>query len=204
MSLSNWKGSSGWLSLEDPTGVLNGLCLKVSSGKNQLCQDYLIQEIGTSNDFNKNHYLIQCDIASQNDNPFDGMIALAARVSDYTTDVTKPIIPQQGYICFVDFGNQKVSIVRKINAVNSLLSFEDLNIFLQPNTKNELSLLCYGDPESGGTTLSLKLNGSILTSFKDGSGLQILTGSVGIQVMNGTIYMNNFAVMELDSLGKAV
>jgi len=204
MSLSNWKGSSGWLSVKDPTGVLNGVCLQASSGLNQLCEDYLVKEIGTSNDFNKVHYTVQCDVAYRSDDIFDGAIALVARASDYTTSVKKPIVPQKAYIGVFDFELQRAAIFRRVNAKDSLLFSQDLSYSIQPNTKNQISLSCYGESEAGGTTLNLSLNGSILASFNDNSGFQILSGTAGIQVLGGTVYVNNFAIMELDSTGKSV
>ena len=204
MSLSNWKGSSGWLSIEDPTGVLNGICLQASSGIGQLCEDYLIQEIGTSNAFNKKHYIVQCDLAYKNDQYFNGSVSLVARASDYTTVETSPYIPRQGYLGIIDFDQKLIQIVRRFDAKDFLVFSKNLEYNITPNTKNEISLSCYGNPESGGTTVTIRLNGNILGSFTDNSGTQILSGEAGFQVMNGTVYINNFAVLELDSAGKAV
>ena len=158
MSLSNWKGSSGWLSMEDPTGVLNGICLQASSGIGQLCEDYIVQEIGTSNAFNKVHYTAQCDLAYKSGEDLSVSIALVARASDYTTSVKKPYIPQKGYIGIVDFNQKKVEIIRRINALDYLLVSSSLNYNILPNTKNIFSFSCYGNSESGGTTLVLSLN----------------------------------------------
>lgn len=204
MSLSNWKGSSGWLSVEDPTGVLNNVCLQASSGLNQLCEDYLVKEIGTSNDFNKVHYIVQCDLAYNRGENFDGSIALVARASEYTTSVKKPIVPKQGYIGVIDFSLQKADILRRINSKDVLIFSQDLSYSIKPNTKNQISFSCYGNSEAGGTVLKLSLNGTIICTFKDSSGLQLLSGTAGIQVLGGTVYVNNFAIMELDSTGKSV
>ena len=37
MSKSNWKGSSGWGAIDDPTGVLNGRVLVGAAGVSVKC-----------------------------------------------------------------------------------------------------------------------------------------------------------------------
>lgn len=204
MSLSNWKGSSGWLSVDDPTGTLNSICLQASSGIGQLCEDYLIQEIGTANAFAKVHYVVQCDLAYDNSENFNGSIAMVARASDYTTSVKKPIVPRQGYIGVIDFNNKVVQIIRLFSEKNYLLSSKKLSYQINPNTKNIMSLRCYGDSSVGGTTIKLEINGESLCEYTDSTGDQILSGAAGFQVQNGTVYINNFAIMELDEYGNVV
>lgn len=204
MSKSNWKGSSGWGSISDPTGVLGNLCLHVSSGIGQICEDYLVQEIGTSNDFNKSHYIVQCDLAYMSHENFRGSFSLVARASEYTTSVEKPFVPQQSYIAIVDVGLSLVKIIRQFDGKNFQLLSKQLNNAISPNTKNTISFSCFGGSEQGKTSLILKLNSQVIASTIDSSGLQILSGTAGIQVQNGSVYINNFSVMELDSSGNPV
>lgn len=204
MTYSNWKGSSGWGSVNDPTGVLGKICLKASSGKGQLCEDYLTQEIGTSNAFNKVHYKAQCDFATIATDLFNGSITICARASNYSTLTTSPIVPQQSYCGVIDFFNDLVIITRKVENKESVLISARLGRSVNSNLKYSISLECYGNTSVGGTTLKLKLNNEIVAECIDGSGLQLLSGSPGIQVQNGTVYINNFAILEIDSYGNAV
>ena len=204
MSRSNWKGSAGWQSIDDPTGVLEKVCLHASSGIGQLCQDYLIQEIGTSNAFNKTHYKVQCDFALVSDETFLGSFALVARADNYTTSTDLPLIPQQSYIALIDFEINQVKIFRKFDAKDFLLISSAFSFKVPSNSKNTISLSCYGDSSTGGTSLILELNNKVIGSAYDFSGNQLLSGAAGMQVQNGSVYVNNFAVMELDSAGNPV
>jgi len=204
MSRSNWKGSSGWGSVDDPTGVLGDICLHASSGIGQLCEDYLIQEIGTSNAFNKVHYRVQCDMAYTIDENFNGSVSLVARASNYTTSVKKPYIAQNGYIGVIDFATSTAQIIRRFDAKDYLLFSVSVEQSILPNTKNTISLSCYGNAGEGKTSLVLEVNGNSIANCVDASGQQLLLGDAGLQVQNGSVYINNFAIMELDSSGKAV
>ena len=53
MSRSNWKGSSGFEAVNDPTGVLDRMCLQASTGMYQRCEEYLIQEIEQEQEYLK-------------------------------------------------------------------------------------------------------------------------------------------------------
>ena len=66
MSKSNWKGSSGWGAIDDPTGVLNGRVLVGAAGVSSVTEDYLIQVVGTSTDWDKAHYAVKMDYAWPN------------------------------------------------------------------------------------------------------------------------------------------
>ena len=159
MSLGNWKGSSGWVAMNDPTGVLNGICLQASSGIGQLCEDYITQEIGTSNDFNKVHYTVQCDLAYKDGEDLNMAISMVARASNYTTSVKKPYVPQQKYIGIIDFNVSQVAIIRYLDNQNQIVARGSLNLALQANMKNSFSLSCYGSPDTGGTKISINVNG---------------------------------------------
>ena len=204
MSRSNWKGSAGWGSVDDPTGVLGDICLHASSGIGQLCEDYLVQEIGTSNAFNKVHYKVQCDLAYTIDENFNGSFSLVARAGNYTTSVKKPYIAQQGYIGIVDVANGIAMITRRFDNKDYLLFSVSLKTNILPNAKNVFSMSCYGNAEEGKTSIVLEMNGESIANCIDASGQQILSGDAGLQVQNGSVYINNFAIMELDSSGKPV
>ena len=201
MTHSNWKGSSGWGSVKDPTGVLGNIVLQASAGNRQLCQDYLIQEIGTSNAFNKAHYEIKCDFASSSDNVFNGSIALCARVSDYTTSTKTPLVPQKLYRGIVDFFRQEVYISRIFNNEEKLIATTKLPLKMGPNVKYSFSFICYGNGTVGGTHLAIKINNKNILQCMDNEGRQILSGTPGLQIQSGVIYVDNFAVFELDQDG---
>ena len=199
MSRSNWKGSAGFEAVNDPTGVLDRMCLQASTGMFQRCEEYLIQEIGTSNTFNKNHYNILFDFAISADEEFNGSVAIMARAGNYTTVATKPVIAQNCYI--VTINKNKIEIFRRINNVLESLVSSKVRFNFFPNIKYNVSLKCYGNTSVGATYLQLHINGQLLAGLIDSSGLQITTGVPGFGVWNGSIYLNNFAVMELDSSG---
>jgi hypothetical protein len=202
MTRANWKGCAGWQSVDDPTGALENICLHASAGAGQLCEDYLVQEIGTSNAFAKVHYRVLCDFALASEaEDFQGSLSLVARAGNYTTSVKKPIVPQDAYIAVLDVLNSRILILRRFEAKDFLLLVSEFNLRITPGAKYSLSFACYGNGAVGGTRLELVLNNTTIASGYDGSGLQLLSGSAGLQVQNGSVYVNNFAVMELDSSG---
>ena len=202
MSRSNWKGSAGFQSVDDPTGVLDNICLYASAGRSQRCEDYVAQEIGTSNAFAKVHYKILFDFAVPSNEEFDGEISIIARAGNYTTDPKTPVTAQDCYIAAIS--TEKTVLIRRINNVSTVLNEQNRGYSFVPNTKYNLSLECYGNTSTGATRVRLYLNGVLIGSVTDYSGLQITTGSVGLGVFNSSIYVNNFAVMELDSNGSPV
>ena len=44
---SNWSGSAGWETINDPTGKLNGRALIATAGITATNEDYLMQVVGT-------------------------------------------------------------------------------------------------------------------------------------------------------------
>lgn len=201
MTYSNWKGSSGWGSVNDPTGVLGQIALMASAGRGQKCEDYLTQEIGTSNAFNKAHYKVQCEFAITSRDPFNGSIALCARASNYTTSVKKPLVPQQMYCGILDVFRKKAYIARTFNNRSTVLVAADVNYRISSNIKYCFSFSCYGNETVGGTKLLLQINNNPVIFHTDTQGLQLQEGTPGMQIQNGTLYVDNFAIMELDVYG---
>ena len=86
MAKSNWKGSSGWGAIDDPTTALSGRVLVVSAGATQTTEDYLTQVVGTSTAFNVAHYCVEMDYAfSSSLYEFEaGSLGLIARAGNYS------------------------------------------------------------------------------------------------------------------------
>ena len=63
MAKSNWKGTSGWGAIDDPTGKLTGRVLVCSAGVSAVNEDYLSEVVGTSSTFDKTNYSGQLEYA---------------------------------------------------------------------------------------------------------------------------------------------
>ena len=106
MSKSNWKGTSGWSSVTDPTGVLNGKVLITTAGLNSRVEDYLEQIPNTSTSFSENHYSVIINYAFPKQNGIhpmsNGKFGLIARAGNFQDGNT---LAQNCYIAVADLEN---------------------------------------------------------------------------------------------------
>jgi hypothetical protein len=200
MTKANWKGSSGWNSYDDPTGILEGTPLFVSAGDSQVVEDYITQEIGTSNPFNKDHYQIKIDLAFYSEYEITGKIGLITRSTDFTSSVKRPYTVKNCYIVYIDIDNQLISLIRRRNEEETLLMSTQLMEPMEYYSKYSLTLSCYGSDD---TTIQLLMGQTPVLSYTDNSALTLYTGNPGIYCSGGKFFINNFAIMELNSDGTA-
>lgn len=198
MTKANWKGSSGWNSYDDPTGVLQGTPLFVSAGDSQVVEDYITQEIGTSNAFNKDHYQVKIDLGFYSKYEITGVIGLMARSSTFTSSVKKPFTVKNGYIVYLDIDNELIVLKRRISEEEVTLMSTPLLMGMFYDTKYTLVLSCFGDEA---TTIKLAIGQETVLTYMDNSALTLLAGLPGLYCSGGKFFVNNFAIMELNSDG---
>ena len=198
MSKSNWKGSSGWNSYDDPTGVLEGTPLFVNAGRNQIIEDCLIQEIGTSSAFNKDHYKVQIDFAFYFEQEVSGRLGLISRGTSFTTSVKKPFILENCYLLYIDVDTNTISLVRRRGNEETTLFETQLSVPMLYETKYTLTLSCYGSEQ---TNIKAFIGNEKVMTYLDNSALNLLSGFPGLYCSGGKFFVNNFAIMELNSDG---
>ena len=195
MAKSNWKGTSGWGAINDPTGVLNGRVLVASAGLTATNEDYLTTIVGTSTAFSANHYSVFLDYAFPNFDERHPMIAgklgLIARASNFTGD------PERSYNCYLgqlDVESKKVNIIRRSkNRETTLISADMPNSAISRGSKHTMEFRCFGTSQ---TTLQLLIDNSIVANIGDTTSSKHLTGIPGIQMRNGTAYCDTFSIMQ--------
>ncbi len=199
MSKSNWKGSSGWGAIDDPTGVLNGRVLVGASGVSSITEDYLIQVVGTSTDWDKIHYASKMDYAWPNTSEFaSGTLGLIARAGTYTGD------PSQASNCYIgqfSENDNTVKIIRRNSSDDSTLVTASLDLnTISKGPKHTIEFRCYG---TNPVNLQLLLDNNIVASVGDINANRITSGEPGILVSSGTVYLDNFAILEYTEDGEA-
>ena len=200
MAKSNWKGTSGWGAINDPTGVLNGRVLVASAGLTATNEDYLTTIVGTSTAFSADHYSVFLDYAFPNYDERHPMIAgklgLIARATNFNDD------PEKSYNCYLgqlDVENRKVNIVRRSkNRETTLISADMPNSAISRGAKHTMEFRCYGTSQ---TTLQLLIDNSLVANVGDISSSKHLTGIPGIQMRNGTAYCDTFTVSQYTENG---
>lgn len=200
MSKSNWKGTSGWGAINDPTGVLDGRVLVASAGVSATNEDYLLSIVGTSTSFTAKHYSVYCDYAFPNYNethPFiSGKLGLIARAGNFNGD------PESAYDCYVgrmNVENKTVQIIRRVSNEETILKEALMpNSAIARGAKHTMELKCYGEDS---TTLQLLLDGSIVAQVGDTSSNRLQSGYAGLQVSSGTAYVDTFTPKQYTSDG---
>lgn len=199
MSKSNWKGSSGWGAIDDPTGVLNGRVLVGAAGVSSITEDYLTQLVGTSTTFDKVHYSVKMDYAWPSTADFaSGTLGLISRASNYQGD------PLQSYDCYVgqlSENDNTVKIIRRVSNDESILvsAVLDENA-VSKGPKHTIELRTYG---TNPVNIQLLLDNNIVASVGDLNANRLTSGDPGILVSSGTVYLDNFAVLEYTQDGEA-
>ena len=199
MSKSNWKGSSGWGAIDDPTGVLNGRVLVGAAGVSSITEDYLIQVVGTSTDWDKVHYAVKMDYAWPNTSEFaSGTLGLISRASNYQGD------PSKSYDCYIgqfSENDNTVKIIRRVSDDESILVSATLDQnAVSKGPKHTIELRTYG---TNPVNLQLLLDSNIVASVGDLNANRLTSGDPGILVSSGTVYLDNFAVLEYTEDGEA-
>ena len=199
MAKSNWKGSSGWGAIDDPTTALSGRVLVVSAGATQTSEDYLTQVVGTSTAFSVSNYCVKMDYAfASSIYEFDaGALGLIARAGNYSGG--SPSTAQDAYIAYFSNRDNTVDIIRRKNGVENKLAtaLMPTNITTR-STKHNLKFKCYG---TSPTTLRLLIDNKIAINIGDNTTSEITSGDPGIYVKGGTVYGDNFTVIEYTSGG---
>jgi len=200
MAKSNWKGSSGWGAIDDPTNFLSGRVLVVSAGATQTTEDYLEQIVGTSTEFNIAHYCVKMDYAfTPTSYQFEaGTLGLIARASNYSGG--SPSTAQDAYIASFSNKDSSVDIIRRKNNVDSTIATAGLPPNISSTSqKHEIKFKCYG---TSPTTLQLYIDDEIAINIGDNTTSELTSGDAGIHVQGGTVYADNFAVIEYTSTGQ--
>jgi hypothetical protein len=200
MAKSNWKGTSGWGAINDPTGVLNGRVLVTSAGLTATNEDYLTTIVGTSTAFSADHYSVYLDYAFPNYDETHPLIAgklgLIARASNFNGD------PEKSYDCYIgqlDVENKKVNILRRNqDSETTLISADMPNTAISRGSKHTLEFRCYGTTQP---TLQFLIDNSLVANIGDISSSKLLQGFPGIQMRNGTAYCDTFTVSQYTSTG---
>jgi len=200
MSKSNWKGTSGWSSVTDPTGVLNGKVLVTNAGLNSRIEDYLEQIPNTSTTFSENHYSVIINYAFPKSNGIhpmsNGKFGLVARAGNFQDGNT---IAQNCYIAVADLENGVISISRRVSGTETLLIEADIpNDAISKGVKHVMEFRCYGTTT---VTLQFYIDNTLFISHGDNSSSLISSGISGISVSSGTVYIDNFTVIKYTSTG---
>ena len=199
MSKSNWKGSSGWGAIDDPTGVLTGRVLVGAAGVSAITEDYLTQIVGTSTAFSAVHYSTKMDYAWPNTSEFaSGTLGLISRASNYQG------APEEAYDCYIgqfSENDNSVKIIRRVSNEETTLVDAKLNSNnVSKGPKHTIEMRCYG---TNPVNLQLLLDDNIVASTGDTNANRLTSGDAGILVSSGTVYLDNFAVLEYTSDGEA-
>ncbi|MGI9554876.1 MAG: hypothetical protein ACR2M6_02775 [Vampirovibrionia bacterium] len=202
MSKDNWKGTSGWGTIDDPTGVLSGRVL-VATGGDDSTEDYVLTEIGTSNDFDLVHYSAFMNYAwnqAAGTHPMNGgNFSVVARATTYTGD---PALAYNCYLGQIDVANNLVKIIRRFNNIEYILNQVALpDSARSRGVLHSLELRCYDtDP----VTLQVYIDDVEVLSVGDTDAkMKLTTGDAGIQSQSGTVYVDNFSIYEYTSDGTA-
>jgi hypothetical protein len=199
MAKSNWKGSSGWTAIDDPTGVLEGRVLVASAGSSQTTEDYLTEIAGTSSAFNISHYCVKMEYAyTRSSYQFEagslGLIALATNYSGGT-----PSTAQDCYIALFNNETQTVDIRRRKNSVEYTLAQATIPSNVSTTSiKHTMEFKCYG---TSPRTLILNIDGKTAINIGDNTSDALTAGDPGIHVRGGTSYVDNFTVLQYSSDG---
>lgn len=203
MAKDNWKGTSGWGTITDPTGVLSGKVLVATGATDAVAEDYVLTDIGTSNSFSLVHYSVYMNYAwneGSGTHPMaSGHFSAIARATTFTGS---PALAYNCYLGQVDALNKKVKIIRRYNNIETILVEGALSeSYLSRGTLHSLELRCYDtDP----VTLQLYIDNNLVASIGDTDAEKKLTSGVsGIESYSGTVYIDNYSIYEYTSTGVA-
>jgi hypothetical protein len=201
MAKSNWKGTSGWGAINDPTGSLRGRVLVASAGLTATNEDYLTTIVGTSTAFTAQHYSVYMDYAFPNFNEthpmIGGSLGLIARSGNFNGD---PASAYDAYRGELNVEEKKVKIIRKNNDAETVLISADMpNSSISRGKKHTMEFRCYGTTTP---TLQLLIDSQLVANIGDTSASKLITGYAGIHVRNGTSYVDTFTIRQYTSDGQ--
>jgi hypothetical protein len=203
MAKDNWKGTSGWGTITDPTGVLSGKVLVATGGVSANAEDYVLTDIGTSNSFSLIHYSVYMNYAwneASDTHPMSG--GHFSAIARATTFSGSPSLANNCYLGQVDILNKKVKIIRRHNNVEETLLESTLNsTYTSRGDLHSLELRCYDtDP----VTIQVYLDDTLVANIGDTDPVKKLTSGVsGIESYDGTVYIDNYSIYEYTSTGVA-
>ena len=191
MARSNWKGTSGWSAINDPTGVLSGKVLLVTSGVGATTEDYLMQIQNTTETFQQDHGSIIMNYAFPKTNGIhplsNGKFGLIARASNFQTGNT---LAQDCYIGLVDLSEGSISIIRRNSGVETVLKEVDVpSDSVSTGIRHVIEFRCYGTTT---VTLQVYIDNTLFVTFGDDSTNLLSLGKPGITVDSGSVYVDNF------------
>lgn len=203
MSYSNWRGTSGWGAITDPTGVLSKQVLQAVAGATSSAEDYLQQEVGTSNPWTRAHYRVQASYAflgSGTEHPLaNGALGLIARAGQFTGN---PADARDCYLGEIDVGAGEARILRRNSDVSTVLVTSALDASTYSRSaKHTISFDCFAGQTSA-VRLALVVNGATLATVGDSDSMRLLSGEPGIRVASGTAYLDDFTVSRFTEDGK--
>jgi len=200
MAKSNWKATSGWSSVTDPTGVLDGKVLIANAGVNSTIEDYLNQIPGTSTSFSENHYSVIINYAFSKSNTIhsmsNGKFGLIARAGNFQDG---NVLAQDCYFAVADLENGIISINRRNGGTETELIAADIpNDCITKGVKHVMEFKVYGTTS---VTLQIYIDNTLFISFGDTSSDLLSSGLGGITVTSGTVFIDNFTIVKYTSTG---
>jgi hypothetical protein len=204
VAYGNWRQTSGWGAIDDPTGVLSGRVLVAVGGPGARAEDYLSTEIGTAAAWTKQHYRVEAAFAwyaATDAHPMGfGALALVARAGQFQGN---PALARDCYLAVLDFATEQVSIVRRNSDAETLLLTATLpSSASSRGAKHTFAFGCYGG-QTGAVRLTVEVDGAVLGTVGDTDAARLLSGAPGLRAYSGTAYVDDFAVYEVTSTGAA-
>lgn len=204
MAYANWRQTSGWGAIDDPTGVLSGRVLVAVGGPSARAEDYLATEIGTAAPWVKQHYRVEAAFAwyaATDAHPMgSGSLALIARASQFQGN---PALARDCYLALLDFAENEVVISRRnADAETVLLRATLPSSASTRGSKHTVAFGCSGGA-TGAVRLVVEVDGATLGTVGDTDAARLLSGAPGLRAYSGTAYVDDFAVYELTSTGAA-
>lgn len=198
MARSNWSGSGGWGTINDPTGKLNGRVLVAQAGVTAVNEDYLLEIVGTTlagTTFTYNNYEVSYNYAwsagAQNTIFSGGLLGLIARAGNYSSS-SGVSLAQNCYIARLNYQTAKAEIVKRYDGTDTVLQEADIPPSASTfGTRHTASFTCRGTDDA---ILELYIDGNLAVNIGDNTTTIITTGDSGIQVGNGTVFIDNFLV----------
>ena len=206
MAKSNWSGSAGWETINDPTGKLNGRALIATAGITATNEDYLMQVVGTTlagTTFSYDNYMVSINYAwssgAQTAIFSGGILGLIARAGNYST-ATGVSLAQDCYVGRLNYQKAKAEIIKRKDGVETVLQEADIPVGANSfGVRHSAQFFCRGT--SPNATLQLFIDGALAVNIGDNSTTILTSGNAGLQAGNGTVYVDNFAVRTFGASG---
>ena len=204
MSYSNWRGTSGWGAIADPTGVLSKQVLAAVAGATSSAEDYVSTEIGSSDPWTRDHYRVQTAFAfygGTSAHPLaNGALGLIARAGQF---LGSPADARDCYLGEIDVGAGEARIVRRNSDASTVLVTSALDASTYSRSvRHTMTFDCFAGQTSA-VRLVLAVDGTTLATVGDTDSLRLLSGEPGVRVASGSAYLDDFAVYEFTADGSA-